>query len=66
MRKKFIDRLCCPMCKGELLLNDGEGEEDEIRSGILRCEPCALDYPIKDGIPILVPLALRMEGGDKS
>ena len=36
--------LRCPACHGTL--TDGEGE--------LVCEACALAYPVRDGIPVLL------------
>lgn len=38
--------LACPKCKGELtLLGAGEG---------LACPPCAVVYPVRDDIPIML------------
>ena len=44
--KELLDILVCPRCKGELSLLADE-------SGLL-CAPCALVYPIHDGIPIML------------
>ena len=39
--------LACPLCKGELIpTTAGDG---------LFCRPCALIYPIRDGVPIMLP-----------
>ncbi len=39
--------LVCPGCKGKLLLTeDGDG---------LFCAPCNLVYPIREGIPVMLP-----------
>ena len=60
MKKEFLDILCCPTCKHNLvLLDDERTSEGEIWSGTLHCEQCALDYPISDGIPSLLPPGLR-------
>lgn len=37
--------LACPVCKGPLTQQDAA----------LRCAACKRDYPVKDGIPDLVP-----------
>ncbi len=49
-----MDILRCPKCKGELELNVIR-EEDEIEEGTLTCGGCKKDYPIKDGIPNMLP-----------
>ncbi len=44
--KELLDILACPACKGGLALTErGDG---------LVCEKCALKYPIKDDIPIML------------
>lgn len=43
--ERFSDWLVCPQCKGEL-------DESPQR---LRCEKCGIDYPIEDGIPVMLP-----------
>ncbi len=43
----FLHILACPICKGELLqAEDGSS---------LHCRTCGKDYPIIEGIPILLP-----------
>jgi uncharacterized protein len=44
--KELIDILVCPKCKGDLELTK---EEDG-----LACISCALKYPIKEDIPIML------------
>lgn len=44
--KELLDILVCPKCKGDLELNE---EEDG-----LTCKTCALKYPIKEDIPIML------------
>ncbi|MDD1679265.1 MAG: methytransferase partner Trm112 [Methanomicrobiales archaeon] len=55
MRRKLLDILCCPVCKGELTLNVVEENDVEIVEGSLRCGTCRVEYPIIDGIPNLLP-----------
>ena len=45
---KFVtikDQLACPSCYGDLRLNAAR----------LICSKCGREYPIVDGIPILIP-----------
>jgi len=41
--------LCCPLCKGDL----------EFGAAALKCLSCAIDYPVLDGIPVLVDPAQK-------
>lgn len=55
--------LVCPRCKGELEVKaGGDGAESS-----LDCDPCALSYPVEDGIPVMLveearPLAASSTG----
>jgi uncharacterized protein YbaR (Trm112 family) len=55
MRRKLLDILCCPVCKGELTLKVAVENEAEIVEGSLWCGTCQVEYPITDGIPNLLP-----------
>jgi len=44
--KELLEILVCPKCKGDLELAENE-------DGLI-CKPCALKYPIKDDIPIML------------
>ena len=47
---RLLEILCCPACKGDL---------SAVPEG-LRCQACGLEYPIEDGIPVmLVDRAVR-------
>lgn len=54
-------RPICPACRGArrevpLCLQVIEGREgDDIRTGVLDCAHCGAQYPIIDGLPIIVP-----------
>ncbi len=50
-----MDILACPVCKGELELSVDEENETEIVAGSLYCPKCAVNYPIVDTIPNLLP-----------
>lgn len=45
--------LACPVCKGTLTLDAG--------NNTLRCGTCKTNYPIRDGIPILLPDEARSD-----
>jgi uncharacterized protein len=45
--KELFDILVCPKCKGGLVLQENESS--------LHCAACALKYPIRDGIPVMLP-----------
>jgi uncharacterized protein YbaR (Trm112 family) len=59
MRRKLLDILCCPVCKGDLELSVSEENEHEILEGVLACKKCGVDYPIHEGIPDLLPKNLN-------
>lgn len=63
MDEDLMEILVCPVCKGKLRLAvDERAEDGEILSGTLRCDACAFDYPIEDGIPNLLPPELQKKG----
>lgn len=43
---KLLEILACPKCKGDLNLN---GKKE----GLI-CNTCQLEYPIRDGIPVML------------
>lgn len=45
--KELLDILCCPQCRSAL-------REDRERQELI-CTKCSASYPIRDGIPILLP-----------
>ena len=44
--KELLEILACPKCKGEVVLSEA-GDS-------LTCAACALRYPIKDDIPVML------------
>ncbi|MFQ5657197.1 MAG: methyltransferase domain-containing protein [Candidatus Methylomirabilales bacterium] len=50
MRRRLLDLLACPACKGSLKLEVFQEAGTEILDGLFRCS-CGLTYPIIDGIP---------------
>ncbi len=55
MKKDIIEILCCPTCKSDLKLEIEKEENNEIISGKFICSKCKKEYPIKEGIPNLLP-----------
>lgn len=45
--RELLEILACPSCHGSLRYADGDGE--------LICEACQVAYPVKEGIPDLLP-----------
>ncbi|MBI2981833.1 MAG: FHA domain-containing protein [Deltaproteobacteria bacterium] len=58
LSQELIQILACPRCKGKLALERGAKG--------LSCPSCTLTYPVRKGIPVLVPEeADRLAGGDE-
>jgi uncharacterized protein YbaR (Trm112 family) len=55
MKRRLIDVLGCPVCKGTLELNVEQEEASEIIRGFLYCSIYCVRYPIEDDIPNLSP-----------
>lgn len=56
LRTTFLDLLACPLCLGDLLLTSGEPVEDgHVMAGELACRGCEQTFPIRGGIPRLLP-----------
>jgi len=49
--KELMSILACPVCKGDLKLVG--------KKLVCQSKKCGNEYPIKDGIPILLPPELR-------
>lgn len=59
MRRDLMDILACPVCKGPLTLTVEKEQEGEVVTGALHCAACKEAYPIQEGIPNLLPPAMR-------
>ena len=58
MKRRLLDLLACPLCGGDLGLRDASIDADggnEIVSGDLVCKGCSSRFPIRDGVPRLLP-----------
>ena len=54
MKERLVGWLCCPDCRGDLVLEQATRNEFGIESGRLRCRECDHDYPIIKSIPRFV------------
>ena len=59
MKRKLMEILACPICKGKLELTVDKEEGPEIVTGSLYCRRCNERYLIVDSIPNLLPLDQR-------
>ena len=59
MKRKLMDILACPVCKGELTLTITREDGEEIVEGSLGCDSCGEAYPIEDTIPNMLPPSMR-------
>ncbi len=58
MRMSLLPLLACPTCGGDLKFTSLDvfpHPNADIRTAVLRCEKCAADFPVRDGIPRLRP-----------
>jgi uncharacterized protein YbaR (Trm112 family) len=58
MDKRLLELLVCPVCKGPLRTT-GSGSALE-----LVCRPDRLAYPVRDGIPMMLPEEARPLSAD--
>jgi len=54
MKRDLIDLLCCPDCKGDLILRDDTPSMPQVETGALVCGKCIVSYPIVRGVPRFV------------
>lgn len=60
MRREALNYLACPNCGGELTLRDELREEKEhVMAGKLACVQCQGQFPIRDGVPVLLSANLE-------
>lgn len=58
MKQSITELLICPSClpaEKKLVLNIFKKEDKDIICGELKCNGCGISYPIKEGIPFLLP-----------
>ena len=51
LAKELYDILACPVCKGDIVYTKDKTA--------LLCKKCKIEYPIKEGIPIMLPPDMR-------
>lgn len=51
LAKELYDILACPVCKGDITYTKDKTA--------LLCKKCKVEYPIKEGIPIMLPPEMR-------
>src|SRR5829696_6103945 len=52
--------LCCPVCRSNALELEPP-TFTEVETGSIGCASCGAEYPVEEGIPFLLPSALREE-----
>ena len=61
MKRRLLDLLACPACHGALVLTRALPEAGDIVEGELACTRCSARYPIRRGVPRLLPTTLAQE-----
>lgn len=61
MKASLLPLLCCPDCGATFSLVSARGKNPEIVSGTLRCEGCDSNFPIEDGLPVILRSDIRSE-----
>src|SRR6266446_2327708 len=57
MRREALDFLICPNCGGGLVLKSDPAEaaaDGHLIAGALGCDDCSSQFPIRDGVPVLL------------
>jgi uncharacterized protein YbaR (Trm112 family)/trans-aconitate methyltransferase len=53
MRRRLLDLICCPVCRGELTLTSSKERAQHVMEGELACA-CGRTYPVVAGVPRLL------------
>ena len=61
MKRRLMDFLACPACRGELGLSVTKEETGEILEGTIVCRNCAKSFPVTRGIPRMLSGNLSKE-----
>jgi len=61
MRREALTLLACPDCGGDLTLSENGIREDtgHVMQGELVCSACRARFPIREGVPILLPSSVE-------
>jgi SAM-dependent methyltransferase len=57
VKARLLDLIACPVCSGDFELREAvQADADgEIANGTLECRSCGSTFPIRDGVPRLLP-----------
>jgi len=56
MRADLVEALCCPVCLAHPFdIAIARGTSGNIETGKLKCRECSGEYPIEEGVPIILP-----------
>ena len=55
MKPRLVEHLRCPRCRGRLTLAIAASADDDVLAGELACSGCGAQYPVRDGVPRLLP-----------
>lgn len=56
MKQDLIKILACPVCSSSSLqITISEQEDEQVIDGVMRCSSCGRKYPVKEGIPRMIP-----------
>lgn len=61
LKRRLLDLLACPECHGTLAPTRALPEAGDIVEGELACSRCSARYPVRRGVPRLLPKALADE-----
>jgi SAM-dependent methyltransferase len=61
MKERLLEYLACPTCQGQLEMDVGRRDGEEVMEGRLECTTCGRGYPVDGGIPRLLPSDLSSE-----
>ena len=56
INEEFLKVLACPLCKSEVFM----------QNGYIECTNCKRKYPIKGGIPIMLPEEAELDEENKT
>lgn len=61
MKERLLEYLACPTCQGQLVMDVGRRDGEEVMEGRLGCLTCGRGYHVDGGIPRMLPSDLSSE-----
>jgi uncharacterized protein YbaR (Trm112 family) len=57
MKQRLLDKMVCSSCKGllDIEVRDTDEQSGDIINATLSCKQCERHYPVKNGIPNMLP-----------